>query len=177
MKFSLSILLLFLLFLFIDMTSISFKYANKDILSFDLDNIRNKKLKKITNFFDQYYENFLAKNFYKHNSYYNPKISEELSEKGINKTGTYNMGGVTGTEAGILFATGTIDKKIRVFDSSNGKEVWSYKMSYIGSSPPTTYLYNNEQFVIVAVTGSTSLSIAYPKKVEVGNKIYAFKIN
>jgi glucose dehydrogenase len=101
---------------------------------------------------------------------------EELSEKGINKTGTYNMGGVTGTEAGILFATGTIDKKIRVFDSSNGKEVWSYKMSYIGSSPPTTYLYNNEQFVIVAATGSTSLSIAYPKKVEVGNKIYAFKI-
>ena len=101
---------------------------------------------------------------------------EELSEKGINKTGTYNMGGVTGTEAGILFATGTIDKKIRVFNSSNGKEVWSYKMSYVGSSPPTTYLYNNEQFVIVAATGSTSLSIAYPQKVEVGNKIYAFKI-
>jgi len=101
---------------------------------------------------------------------------EELAKKGISKTGTFNMGGVTGTEGEVLFATGTIDKKITAFNANNGKEVWSYKMSYVGSSPPTTYLHKNEQFVVVAATGSTSLSIAYPDKVESGNKIYAFKI-
>ena len=101
---------------------------------------------------------------------------EELSKKGVGKTGTFNMGGVTGTEGDVLFATGALDKKITAFNANNGNEIWSYKMSYVGSSPPTTYLYNNEQFVIVAATGSTSLSIAYPDKVESGNKIYAFKI-
>ena len=36
-----------------------------------------------------------------------------------------------------------------VFDSDNGRELFKYKLPFIGSSPPTTYIANNEQFVIV----------------------------
>ena len=77
LKFNLLLLLFFLLFLLIDMTSISFKYINKDIISFDLNNIKNKKLKNITNFLDRYYENFLIKNINNHKTYYNSEISKK----------------------------------------------------------------------------------------------------
>ena len=215
------------------MTSVSFKYVNKDILSFDLDNIRNRKLKNITNFFDQYYENFLVNNFHKHNSYYNSKIFEETEKKlpeeivikSSNDLTLTNNKNINNSEewrrshgnahsnrfsslkninleninkldiawtyefsergwdiqSNIIFADGKVfipstKKHVVALNAYNGKEVWSYKMSYVGSSPPTTYLHKNEQFVVVAATGSTSLSIDYPDKVESGNKIYAFKI-
>ena len=102
---------------------------------------------------------------------------EELSKKGIKLTGTENYSGVTGTEAGLLIATGTLDKKLRIFDVSNGNELWSYKMPYIGSSPPVTYEINGEQYILIKSTGSYSLKKGYPNLVEFGNLIIAFKLN
>ena len=101
---------------------------------------------------------------------------EELSQKGIPLTGTENYSGLTGTEAGLLFATGTLDKKFRIFDADNGKELWSYKLPFIGSSPPVTYLIENEQYILINATGSFSLKKGYPNLVEFGNKILVFKI-
>ena len=49
---------------------------------------------------------------------------QELTQKGIPITGTENYGGATGTEGDLIFATGTLDKKIRAFNSNNGEEVW-----------------------------------------------------
>jgi quinoprotein glucose dehydrogenase len=102
---------------------------------------------------------------------------EELTKKGIPVTGTENYSGVTGTESGILLATGTLDKKFRIFDSNNGKELWSYDLPYIGSSPPITYLVNNEQYILINSTGSFSLKKGYPNLVDFGNTIIAFKLN
>ena len=85
-------------------------------------------------------------------------------------TGTENYSGLTGTEAGLLLATGTLDKKFRIFDSNNGEEIWSYKLPYIGSSPPVTYQIDNEQYILINSTGSSSLKKGYPKLVEFGNK-------
>ena len=101
---------------------------------------------------------------------------EELSQKGIPLTGTENYSGLTGTEAGLLFATGTLDKKFRIFNADNGEELWSYKLPYIGSSPPVTYQIDNEQYILINATGSFSLKKGYPKLVEFGNKILVFKI-
>ena len=101
---------------------------------------------------------------------------EELTKKGIPLTGTENYSGLTGTEAGLLLATGTLDKKFRIFDSNNGEEIWSYKLPYIGSSPPVTYQIDNEQYILINSTGSSSLKKGYPKLVEFGNKILVFKI-
>tara|TARA_B100000579_G_scaffold436577_1_gene462948 strand:+ start:78 stop:2096 length:2019 start_codon:yes stop_codon:yes gene_type:complete len=101
---------------------------------------------------------------------------EELSKKGIPITGQTNMGGVTGTAGNLLFATGTLDRKIRAFDSNNGKELWNYQLPFSGSSPPTIYEYNNEQYILVTSTGSSSMYNWYGKQAPLGNKIFAFKL-
>ena len=101
---------------------------------------------------------------------------EELTKIGIPITGTENYGGATGTSGNLIFATGTVDKKIRAFDSTNGKEVWSYQLPFAGSGPPSIYSINGEQYVVVASTGSLSLQSGYPDKVKFGNWLYSFKI-
>ena len=101
---------------------------------------------------------------------------EELTKKGIPITGTYNYGGVTATAGGLVFATGTLDNKIRAFNSKNGKELWNYKLPFSGSSPPTIYEYNNEQYILVSATGSISMRKVFPNISKSGNMIYAFKL-
>ena len=98
---------------------------------------------------------------------------DELSKKGIPITGTENYGGATGTAGNIIFATGTVDKKIRAFDSANGKEVWSFQLKFSGSGPPTTFFADGKQYVVVASTGSHSLSSGY-KDINYGNLLYCF---
>jgi quinoprotein glucose dehydrogenase len=101
---------------------------------------------------------------------------EELTSKKIPITGTENYSGVTGTDSGLLLATGTLDKKFRIFDADNGNELWSYKLPYIGSSPPITYEINKKQYILINATGSFSLKKGYPNLVDFGDKIIAFKL-
>ena len=101
---------------------------------------------------------------------------KELSKIGIPVTGTENYSGVTGTESGLLFATGTLDKKFRILDVNNGDELWSYEMPFIGSSPPITYEIDSEQYILINSTGSYSLKKGYPNLVEFGNLIIVFKL-
>ena len=100
----------------------------------------------------------------------------ELTKKGFKLTGTENYSGVTGTEAGIILATGTLDKKFRIFDAVDGRELWSYDLPFIGSSPPITYQINNEQYILINATGSYSLKKGYPDLVDYGNSIMVFKL-
>ena len=100
---------------------------------------------------------------------------EELKSLKI-KTGTENFGGATGTSGGLVFAAGTLDKLIRAFDSETGKELWSYKLPYIGSAPPTSYEVNGEQYIVIPATGGITLKVNYGDLVELGDAIVAFKI-
>jgi quinoprotein glucose dehydrogenase len=104
----------------------------------------------------------------------------ELEKKGIPKTGTENFGGVTATKGELVFATGTIDKRIYAFDALNGNELWSRVLPFIGSAPPSAYIANGEQFILVQSTGSHSLrggggGGGY-KNIELGDAIVAFKL-
>ena len=101
---------------------------------------------------------------------------KNLTEKGIPITGTYNFGGVTGTDGGLLVATGTQDNKVRAFDSSNVNELWSYQLPFSGSTPPTIFEHLGEQYVIIPATGGLVLSFAYPELVEQGDTFLAFKL-
>lgn len=71
-----------------------------------------------------------------------------LKKMNIPKTGTENFGGVTATSGNIAIATGTLDKRMYVFDSNDGKILYSKKLPYIGSAPPSTYLYDDEQYIV-----------------------------
>ena len=77
---------------------------------------------------------------------------KKLRKEGIPVTGSINYGGVTATDGGLVFATGTIDNKIRAFNSENGVELWNYEMKYLGSSPPSIFEFNNDQYIVVVST-------------------------
>ena len=100
----------------------------------------------------------------------------ELTKKGIPITGTENIGGATATSGNIIIATGTLDKKIYIFDSNNGEILFSKELPFIGSAPPTTYIANNDQYIIVHSTGGRVLKDSYPKLVDIGNALVAFKL-
>jgi quinoprotein glucose dehydrogenase len=98
-----------------------------------------------------------------------------LKSKGI-LTGTENFGGATATSGGLVFAAGTLDKMLRAFDTKTGTELWSYKLPYIGSAPPTSYEINGNQYIVIPASGGTTLKMFYPDLVELGDAIVAFKI-
>ncbi|MEA2735459.1 MAG: quinoprotein glucose dehydrogenase [Humisphaera sp.] len=103
---------------------------------------------------------------------------EELTAKGILKTGTENFGGPLVTAGGIVFCAGTRDLKIRAFDSSTGEELWSAKLPFGGFAPPAVYEVNGKQYVVIAATGGGKLSVpplpgATP---EVGDAYVAFTL-
>jgi quinoprotein glucose dehydrogenase len=77
-----------------------------------------------------------------------------LAAQGITRTGTENYGGAIVTAGGLLFCSGTRDAKIRAFDKETGAELWSGKLPWVGSAPPTTYAINGRQFVVIASTGN-----------------------
>ena len=99
----------------------------------------------------------------------------ELKEKGI-FSGTENFGGATATAGDILFATGTLDKRISAFDVKNGEELWSFEMPFIGSAPPSVYEIDNEQYVVVPASGGIVLKMFYPNLVTQGDAVVAFKL-
>lgn len=101
---------------------------------------------------------------------------EFFKEKGIPQTGTENFGGVTATSGNIAIATGTLDKKMYVFNSKSGAILYSKKLPFIGSAPPATYIHNNEQYIVIHATGGFSLKTGYPDLVEFGNTLVAFKL-
>ncbi len=69
------------------------------------------------------------------------------------KIGTSNFGGLIATSGGLIFVTGTNDKKILALDSFNGNEIWSYSMSAAGSTAPITFELNNKQYLAVISSG------------------------
>jgi quinoprotein glucose dehydrogenase len=69
------------------------------------------------------------------------------------KVGTSNFGGLIGTAGGLIFATGTEDKKIIAINSSNGQEVWAYDMVAAGSTAPITFEIDNKQYLAVIASG------------------------
>ena len=100
----------------------------------------------------------------------------ELIKSMIETTGTENFGGATATASGLIFVSGTLDKKIRAFKAINGEELWSFTLPNVGSAPPTTYKYNDEQFIFIPATGGNTLSSGYPHLVKNSDHFIAFKI-
>ena len=101
---------------------------------------------------------------------------EELTKKGYPITGTENYGGALGTRGNIIFASGSLDKKIRAYSSENGEVLWEYLLPNHSFVSPTTYIRDNEQYLVVVATGGGVLKKKYPKLVSSGDTYIAFKL-
>lgn len=77
------------------------------------------------------------------------------------------FGGVLATAGGLVF-TGEATGKFAAYDSSNGRELWSYQADAGVNAPASTYALDGKQYVVVGAGGNTQLS---SKR---GNKILAF---
>jgi quinoprotein glucose dehydrogenase len=78
---------------------------------------------------------------------------EKLSKPGQPETGTENFGGPTVTAGGLVFCSGTKDSMIRAFDADTGAELWSAKLPWTGSAPPSVYQVNGREYVVISATG------------------------
>lgn len=78
----------------------------------------------------------------------------ELVEKGIDKTGTLNMGGAVVTAGGLVFIAATQDEKIRAFDKFTGNVLWEYQLPAGGYATPSIYWINGKQYIVIAAGGA-----------------------
>lgn len=77
----------------------------------------------------------------------------ELTEQGIQPTGTENYGGPVVTAGGLLFIGASKDEYFRAFDTTTGEEVWRYKLPAGGYATPSTYAIDGKQYVVIACGG------------------------
>jgi quinoprotein glucose dehydrogenase len=77
----------------------------------------------------------------------------ELKARGIPKTGTPSFGGSICTAGGLVFMAGTVDKKIRAFESVSGKVLWEHELPSGGFATPCTYEVDGKQYVVIASGG------------------------
>ena len=91
-------------------------------------------------------------------------------ENGKN-VGTFNRGGLSLSNDGTLFATGTPDKRIFAFDGENGNELWSYVMDLAGTAPPILYKMNGVNYLSVLASGGYNFK--FPDR---GSILYTFKV-
>ncbi|HWE50095.1 MAG TPA: pyrroloquinoline quinone-dependent dehydrogenase [Bryobacteraceae bacterium] len=80
--------------------------------------------------------------------------SDELEAKGVHNTGTFGQGGSIATGGGLVFIAGTIDKRLRAFESKSGKMLWETKLDAQGQTNPMTYMgHDGKQYVVITSTG------------------------
>ena len=89
---------------------------------------------------------------------------EELTKRGIPKTGTPNQGGIVATASGLVFIGATMDQKFRAFDAKTGKELWSATLPNDMIATPLSYMgKNGVQYVAGAVGGAgTGMPFKHP---------------
>ncbi|MFN3325297.1 MAG: PQQ-binding-like beta-propeller repeat protein [Bryobacteraceae bacterium] len=94
---------------------------------------------------------------------------EELTARGIPKTGTPNLGGSIVTAGGLVFVAATNDSRFRAFDKDTGEELWTAKLPASGHATPVTYLgrKSGRQFVAIAAGGGNKYNKDFDSKLVV----------
>jgi quinoprotein glucose dehydrogenase len=79
----------------------------------------------------------------------------ELVARGLLDTGSENYGGPIVTASGLLFIAATIyDRRLRAFDSRNGKLLWQAELPYAGTATPATYMVEGKQYVVICTSNA-----------------------
>jgi quinoprotein glucose dehydrogenase len=81
-------------------------------------------------------------------------VFDELTAKGVPKTGTPNMGGSMATAGNLVFIGGTVDDRFRAFDSRTGEELWVTNVGAAARAIPISYEgASGKQYVAIIVSG------------------------
>src|ERR1700754_4606169 len=86
------------------------------------------------------------------------------------KTPEPMIGGILATAGGLVF-TGDGNGKFAAYNSSNGKELWSFRAGAGVNAPPSTYMLGGKQYIVVGAGGNTQVDFKR------GNNIIAFAID
>jgi quinoprotein glucose dehydrogenase len=91
---------------------------------------------------------------------------DELTERGVPKTGAPNLGGSVVTAGGLVFIGATNDRKFRAFDKDTGEELWMTRLPASAHATPMTYLgpKSGRQFVVIAAGGGNKYNNEYTGK-------------
>jgi quinoprotein glucose dehydrogenase len=84
--------------------------------------------------------------------------SEGLDRIGIHVPpdiqGAINLGGPITTASGLVFIGGAMDRYVRAFDITNGRELWKFALPAGGKATPMTYLgADGRQYFVIAAGG------------------------
>ena len=91
---------------------------------------------------------------------------DELTKRGVPKTGAPNLGGPIVTAGGLVFIGATNDRKFRAFDSATGAEIWMARLPASGMATPVTYMgkRTRKQFVAIAAGGGNKYDPVFTGK-------------
>ncbi len=96
--------------------------------------------------------------------------SEDRAPLGIAfKWGAALVNGVVVTGGGLVF-TGAMDSYLRAFDAKSGAELWQGRLPVPGIANPMTYLWNGEQYVVIAAGGHSEIGTT------IGDSLVAFRL-
>ena len=73
------------------------------------------------------------------------------------------------TAGGLVF-TGAMDAYLRAFDARSGAELWQGRLPVPGVANPMTYLWNGEQYVVIAAGGHSEAGTT------IGESVVAFRL-
>jgi quinoprotein glucose dehydrogenase len=86
---------------------------------------------------------------------------EARQAKGAVETGQEGKAGPIVTAGGLVFISGTEDKKLRAFDKSTGKLLWQTTLPALANATACSYQVNGKQFVALSVGGTSENPSGY----------------
>ena len=75
------------------------------------------------------------------------------------KTPEPMIGGILATAGGLVF-TGEGNGKFAAYNSSDGKELWSFRAGAGVNAPPSSYMIGDKQYIVVGAGGNTQIDFS-----------------
>src|ERR1700741_127133 len=85
------------------------------------------------------------------------------------KTPQPMIGGILATAGGLVFS-GEGNGKFAAYNSSDGKELWSFRAGAGVNAPPSTYMLGGKQYIVVGAGGNVQVNF------KTGSNIIAFTL-
>jgi quinoprotein glucose dehydrogenase len=80
--------------------------------------------------------------------------NDSLQKKGAPPTGTTGSPGPIVTKGGLIFISGSRDRRFQAYDKDSGKVLWDIKLPGNGSSTPSTFMSKGKQYIAISVSGN-----------------------